>query len=132
MRTVRVLLLVLLASLLPARGVVAAATLCPPAAGTTSDAHAMHSPDGVMHDHSGAGLHQQADADTGATGHPHGGVSGHAKCNHCFACCSVPPLASAVPDVPVPRDLAAAAFPAPCVPAPSFLSDGQERPPRSI
>ena len=102
--------------MLPVRGVMAAAMLCPPTAGETSLAsqvHAMSSSAGDHHQH-------------------HDGMAGQDTCKLCSACCSVPPLPSAAPAVPLPHAFAAAAFPALAAPAPSFLSDGQERPPRSI
>lgn len=53
------------------------------------------------------------------------------KCNLCSAFCSLTPLMSAVLGV-LPRDLAYTLLPDPSAPAANFLSDGQERPPRSI
>ncbi|NUZ08424.1 hypothetical protein HQN59_21975 [Schlegelella sp. ID0723] len=57
---------------------------------------------------------------------------GEDKCNLCSAFCSVPSLVSSPPATLTPGDLATVAFADFFAPAPSFLSDGQERPPRSI
>ncbi len=131
MKLLRVLLLALLAVLLPVRGVMAAAMLCPPAAGQ-GERHAAPAGGDPVHDHAAHGQHAPADASAGtAQAHDHG--AHHAdSCNLCSSCCSVPPLASALPGLLPPHEQAAAAYPALSVPAPSFLSGGPERPPRSI
>ena len=138
MRTIRIWLLVLLAVLLPVRGAVAAAMLCPPAsadgpsavavAGSEMDHHAMDGVDHAAHDHAD---HENAehDSDAPSSGGHHDGFG---KCNLCCDFCSVTPLLSTLPAVPTPTNLSSASFPALLAPAPSFLSDGQERPPRSI
>jgi hypothetical protein len=115
-KTLRLCILLLLAVLLPVRGAVAAAMMCAPIA--SGSHHATH----------GSGEH---------AGHPHGPASGavhdHAagdKCGLCAACCTAAPLVSNAPDVSIPSDLRTAGFPALRAQAPSFLSDGQERPPR--
>jgi hypothetical protein len=52
-------------------------------------------------------------------------------CNACASLCSLTPVLSTAADLSHP--LARAALnPAPAVPAPSFVSDGEERPPRTI
>jgi hypothetical protein len=132
-RTNRIWLLVLLAVLLPVRGAVAAAMLCPPtntqgqlvvAATTAATDHGEH-----RHaDH----LHAAHDAGAGGTGGHHAGSDGSAKCNLCCDFCSMASLLSALPSIPAPLDLSAVSFPRLSAPSPSFLSDGQERPPRSI
>ena len=131
-KTIRTLLLVLLAVLLPIRGAVAAAMLCPPSA-TGMDHHTMM----ATTDHDEHGGHQHADhsaeahdASHSASAGPHAG--GVEKCNLCCDFCSITPLLSALPSVPTPQDLRLVSFPALFAPAPSFLSDGQERPPRSL
>ncbi|TXI24885.1 MAG: DUF2946 domain-containing protein [Roseateles sp.] len=127
MKTVRIWLLLLLAVLLPIRGAVAAAMLCPVGSsgmqselrlGDTSEHHHMdheaaHAPDDAGHH----------------GGHDHGPAD---KCNMCSAFCSLTPLVSDAPRLPVPEALPAVKFPDVSTPAPSFLSDGQERPPRTI
>jgi hypothetical protein len=117
----RVLLLALLAIMLPVRGVMAAAMLCAPtaadAAGVAVHAHAGG--------HGGAGHAPQDGA------HHHDAASGPEACNLCTACCSVPPLAASPVALPLPQPLPATVFPAWSAPAPQFVSDGPERPPRS-
>ena len=102
--------------------------LCPPAGvGTQSELRlSAADDDAVGHTHA-VDEHTHADA----SHHDHG-QPGSDKCNLCSAFCSITPLLSAMPSVPQPFDLTAASFPDLAAPAPSFLSDGQERPPRSI
>ena len=133
MKTFRIWFLLLLAVLLPIRGAVAAAMLCPVgSSGMQSELrigeHAHHDMDSmdsmdhheVAHDHGSAGHHD---------GHDHGAVD---KCNICSAFCSLTPLVSNAPKLPEPAALPSVKFPDFSTPAPSFLSDGQERPPRTI
>lgn len=138
MTTIRIWLLVLLAVLLSVRGAVAAAMPCPPAsevgqgavavAGFETDHHAMDLDDHVVREHAD---HQGAEHDSDAPG-----VGGHhdgfGMCNLCCDFCSMTPLLSSPPSVPGPLSLSSVSFPDLFAPAPSFLSDGQERPPRSI
>ncbi|HEY0818313.1 MAG TPA: hypothetical protein VGD46_06020 [Rhizobacter sp.] len=131
MKTLRIWLLVLLAALLPVRGALAAAMMCPPVAATGT----MHHSEGMQHDglHE-AHVHGAHDDAQGAQHHdtepaPSGPQD---KCNVCAASCSVTPLPSGFVAAPAPVDLDEAAFPDLRVPAPSFLSGRQERPPRSI
>jgi hypothetical protein len=128
MRRIRTWLLVLLAVLLPIRGVVAAAMLCPVAgSGMQSEVilhgekighHAEHEP--TSHDH-GLGHHDHS-----------GSANGSDKCNVCSAFASVTPLVSNLPTPFVAPDAAAAAFPDFSAPATNFLRDGPERPPQRI
>jgi len=77
------------------------------------------------HDHSGherPGFEHQT--------HDHG--SSADKCNLCVAFCSVTPLLSELPAVPAPQEMTAVSFPSYAAVSPSFFSDGEERPPRSI
>lgn len=113
MNRARVWLLLFLAVLLPVRGAVAAAMLCalaPPA------------------------QHGQMQHAEGHGGHHHQGSATPAadKCNLCAASCGLTPLPSQPPSVAAPLEGAAASFPEIDAPPVSFLSDGQERPPRSI
>lgn len=113
--------------LLPVRGAVAAAMLCPTAgegtgvewtAKTEATHHHMSAADHAHHEHS-----EHSD------GH-HSDSS--AKCNLCCGdFCSMTLLLSSLPSVVAPQDLSSISFPDFSAPAPSFLSDGQERPPRS-
>ena len=146
-KTFRTWLLVLLAVLLPIRGTVAAAMLCSSSGpGITSErnvasASAQHlvahtpqsSHDGHHHAHHAAGADDAARSAIephhgGGIDQHHGGVE---KCNLCCDFCSVTPLFRALPSVPTPPDPGRVAFPEPIAAAASFLSDGQERPPRS-
>ena len=140
MRTIRIWLLVLLAVLLPVRGAVAAAMLCPPASesgpetvmmtGSGMDHHAMDVAEHASHEHAD---HQMQDAEDDSDAPASGGHhDGFGKCNLCCDFCSMTPLLSAVPCIPTPPNMSSVSFPDLSAPAPSFLSDGQERPPRSI
>ena len=138
MRTIRIWLLVLLAVLLPVRAAVAAAMLCPPAsvdsqntvvaATTEMDHHAMGVADPAAHEHADH-HHPEYDSDAPDTSGHHDGFG---KCNLCCDFCSLTPLLSTLPSVPAPLNPSSVSFPELFAPAPSFLSDGQERPPRSI
>lgn len=153
-KSLRPWLLLLLAVLLPVRGAMAAAMLCPPA-GTGSPAevvvaghdHAAHGH--AAHDHAGhdpagharAGHAHAAPADIGPTdvsGSEPGSTAPSAApalqddCDLCSALCSVPTLLGSPPAFAAPHTLRAATLPDPGAPAPSFLSSGPERPPRSI
>ena len=143
-KAVRVWLLLVLIVLLPVRGAVAAAMLCsagnpgmgselridasghPATDHTTAHAHAdQHhghdDADAGSHDHAGDGGHDHAQGHTGSD-----------QCSLCSACCSITPLASTLPKLVAPLDARAVKFPDVSSPAPTFVSDGQERPPRSI
>jgi hypothetical protein len=125
-KILRLWLLVLLAVLLPVRGAMAAAMLCPPAGvGTQQELRTVH--DHAGDSHAQAGHHHEGEAH-----HDEAADPGHDKCNLCSAFCSLTPLLSEQPGVPPPPDAPAASFPDFSAPAPSFLSDGQERPPRSF
>lgn len=140
MRTIRIWLLVLLAVLLPVRGAVAAAMLCPPAneggsetvmvAGVGTDNHVMDVVEHASHEHADHQMqHAENDSDAPASNGHHDGFG---KCNLCCDFCSMTPLLSTLPSIPTPPNLSSVSFPDLLAPAPSFLSDGQERPPRSI
>ena len=129
MRTVRIWLLVLLAVLLPVRGAVAAAMLCPMGGQYMPTASAEHRQD----EHAVAEHHDHAGHDhPGFEHHTHDHGSAADKCNLCVAFCSVTPLLSEPPAVPAPQVVAAVRFPSYAAAPPSFFSDGEERPPRSI
>jgi hypothetical protein len=134
MKSVRVWLLLLLALLLPVRGAVAAAMLCPIAgSGVQTEMQvqapaADHAAHEAMHEHKDA--HEHAASHVHTADHDHGKAAD--RCNLCSAFCSLTPLVGSVPTVATPLDLSSTAFPDLSAPPPSFLSDGQERPPRSI
>jgi hypothetical protein len=111
----RLWLLLFLAVLLPVRGAVAAAMWC----SMTPVPAPQH--ETVMH----------------GEGHEHHHAEGAAspsaeKCNLCAASCCLTPLPSQPPSVAAPLPGPAAVCPEIDAPPVSFLSDGQERPPRSI
>lgn len=122
MKSVRIWLLLLLVVLLPVRGAVAAAMLCPIAGSGVP-------PQVQMHEHEHEHEHEHASSHVHTAEHEHAKAAD--RCNVCSAFCSLTPLVGSVPTVAAPIELAAAAFPGFSAPPPSFLSDGQERPPRS-
>ena len=131
MKFLRIWLLVILAVLLPVRGAMAVAMECAPSPGSTQSDMRLMDHDGAGHDHA-AGAHEFVQHDHGGGAlHDHE-QSNQDKCNLCSASCSATPLVRTIAGVPEPRDLASASFPGFSAPAPSFVSDGQERPPRSI
>jgi hypothetical protein len=138
-KTVRIWFLLLLAVLLPARGAVAAAMLCPAGTGGVQQEMVLsgetlrHDATEHMHAHP-AGLEQAAEhghtaEDDGHASHDH---TTSDRCNACSAFCSLTPLVTSVPPVFEPLDPAGVKFSELSAPAPSFLSGGQERPPRTI
>jgi hypothetical protein len=130
----RTLILVLLTVLLPIRGAVAAAMLCPGEASTMGAAATAGHGDHDMHADLDMEVHHAATHD-----HSHGAASdespsgGHATaCQFCAGGCCVTPLAFAPPAVESPRLAASAAFPALTARVTAFYPDGQDRPPRTI
>lgn len=148
-KTVRICFLLLLAVLLPIRGAMAAAMLCPVAASGTQAEVAMigqmagHAAvdDAMAHARSGGHDHASSAAHASGHGHAHG-LSGDSQpahdhaapdaCNACSAYCSLTPLLSDLPTLAEPPGPAAVRFADFSAPPPSFVSDGQERPPRTI
>ncbi|WP_395699362.1 hypothetical protein [Aquabacterium sp.] len=143
MKTARLWLLVLLALLLPLRGALAAAMLCPVAAvdlqpvGLQGPEHrhtdhhpAQHAKDaasvsvqaGHSHDHPHDQHHDQH--------HDHGS-GGAGKCNTCSAFCSVTPLPTPDAVWPVPAAASPIRFPDLAAPLAGFVPAGLERPPRA-
>jgi hypothetical protein len=127
-KTVRIAFLLLLAVLLPVRGAVAAAMLCPAgSAGPQNELHVQdHSSghDTVTHHHH-AGSEQAHDP-----GGHHG--AGADKCNVCSAFCSLTPLVGPPPLLAEPMGFTLIKFSDHSAPPSDFFSDGQERPPRTI
>jgi hypothetical protein len=128
-------LLLLLVALLPFRAVMAASMLCLPLANAGSSGFTGHHDVQVLavgalapvEDHH---AHPVPGAQTGEAAQepsPAGGLD----CNLCAGFCSLPPLASAPPDLRHPQ-AEAALYPADSAAAPSHVSDGQKRPPRTI
>jgi hypothetical protein len=126
LRTARALLLIFLALLMPVRAAVAGAMLCP--TGGTSVSHPQHP---QMYDDSTAGhahhegMHHDA-AQPSPASHAHDG-----GCNLCASFCSMTPMPSSAPTIEPALLAATLSFPALRAPAPSFQSDGPDRPPRS-
>lgn len=143
----RIWLLMLLAVLLPVRGAVAAAMLCP-ATGSGAQVELATAGQTVVHeamDHvlSHDQLHGQSDELRHTGGHDHAAGASHdghqspdhavsEGCNACSAYCSLTPLVSNLPTLAAPLDPATVKFSDLSAPAPTFQSDGQERPPRTI
>ncbi len=137
MKHFRVVVLVLLAFLLPVRGALAAAMLCPGGGGVGMAVLAVEKGNG--HGHGEPGVH-----DEHATGHHHpshgdpsGGDTassgGHQPgCQVCAGGCCVTPLAFALPSVAGPLSGPSVAFPAFSAPIAAFQSEGQDRPPRTL
>lgn len=134
-KTVRVLLLVLLAMLLPLRDALAGAAHCAGSPNEATRAVAAVHVDTGMHAHDGE---HEARLDSMHAGH-HDASSGSDEsafgagdaCTLCTASCSAIPIVSAPLSVAAFISLAAVVFPAPVAPAPSHTSEGLERPPRN-
>lgn len=131
MKLLRLWLLVLLTAVLSVRGAMAAAMLCLP------DSHPTQEQVVIEHDHAAEqhvhGHEESAAAvDASAPAHDHGDAGQHSQCSLCASCCSSAPLQYTVPTIADLRLPAGAEFPDLGAPAPSFLSGGQDRPPRSI
>ena len=144
MKTWRICLLLLLAVLLPVRGAVAAAMLCSvagpgaqmelPMVGQPASHAAMDSAlsphHSGGHDHAAGHDHAHGDASSDSEyGHDHAASEG---CNTCSAYCSLTRLLSNLSTLAEPLDASAVKFSDLSAPPPSFVSDGQERPPRTI
>ena len=141
LKTARIWFLLLLALLLPVRGAVAAAMLCP--VGPAGMQHEMARGEAgrydamdPVHRHAHPAAHGQAmepghaavSHDDGHTGHDH---TTSDSCSACSGLCSLTPQVTSLPPMFSPLDPAGVKFSEPSAPAPSFLSDGQERPPRT-
>ena len=146
-KTLRLLLLLLLMFMLPLRGTMGAAMAC--ATSGNGDMHASHH--GIDHDvagghHHAAGHGHAASVAEGKDhvasavhGQDHGASDAHEDdrvaadhdCNLCAGFCS---FTTVLPTqhVPPPAQAGPLAYPCIVAPAPSFHSDGQERPPRTI
>lgn len=128
MKTFRIWFLLCLAVLLPVREAVAAAMLC--SAGSAIVQSELRGGEHCnQHDMAGSSATQHAGSADVRDGHDPN-TSG--KCNLCSASCSLTPLVSETPRLPEPVALADVMFAEIPAPAPSFLSDAQDRPPRSI
>ena len=130
MKILRIWLLLILAVLIPVRGAVAAAMPC---AEEGIHRHvgqvAMHQPEHrVAHARDDADDHMH---DTAVPVHHHD-HDGADKCNLCASCCSATPVFTTFAPTIAQLEEPAATFPLVQALAPTFVSGGQERPPRSI
>lgn len=118
--------MIFLALLMPLRAAVAGAMLCP--TGGAAESHQRHQPmDGdpaTAHAHHEGMHHDQAEPSPAPDAHDGG-------CNLCASFCSMTPMPSTAPTIEPSMLAATLSFPALHAPAPSFQSDGQDRPPRS-
>jgi len=114
---------------MPLRAAVAGAMLCP--TGGDAVSHQQHEPHPDRYDDPAAaqahheGMHHDA-APPSPASHAHDG-----GCDLCASFCSMTPLPSSAPTVEPSMLAATVSFPALRAPAPSFQSDGPDRPPRS-
>lgn len=121
MKSLRLVVLLLMAVLLPVRGVVAATMQCAPGPMPVA---------AQAHDH---GAHDHADPHDHREHHDHGSAdSGHGSCPACAIGCCMPSLTAPAAAWGGFDAAPAADFPAIDVPALSFLSAGPERPPRTV
>lgn len=125
-KALRLCFLMLLVALLPIRGAVAAAMLCPMGASQHQHHDQRHAEYHGEHHHADA---HHADHGRHAPAAEHGSTD---KCNTCAAFCSLTPLVTEAPTLLAPATFTAAQFAAPDALPPSHLSGGQERPPRTI
>lgn len=135
-KSFRVWLLVLLTVMLPLRGALAAAMMCP-VAGTgvqTEVQMAEQAHDhGHAHSHEASGHHDGSElASQHAGHHDFAGVGDPSdNCNLCSAFCSVTGMVSGTAATAESQTVATV-FPHLYAQPPSFVPDGQERPPRTI
>ena len=127
MKSLRIWLLLLLAVLLPLRGAIAAALPCA-SEGSAAHVGQVHAAGQARHHHVGHMSH---------TGHAsplaHAGEHGQdGKCNLCASCCLGATLPATFAPAIAAIEEAGTSFDVLQASAPTFLSDGQERPPRSI
>ena len=136
MTYLRTLILVLLAVLLPIRGAVAAAMLCPGEAVTIGVVAVAEHGHHDMHAGPYMDAHHTAAHDHHSHGHPSNGSPSDTHQSACQFCagggCCVTPLAFAPPSVANPVLITSAAFPALTARVTVYYQDGQDRPPRTI
>ncbi len=136
MKQLRLVILILLAFLLPVRGAVAAAMLCPAGEDATAAAVAVGHGQHDRHVHDDPGMHADrsaahTDAGTDAPGGESAAGTHSNTCHFCASGCCVTPLGAAPSTVASPLVTASVTFPALRAPVPVFHSDGQDRPPRT-
>jgi len=114
-----------MAVLVPLRGAVAAVAVCPGVAG-----------------HAGIGMHMKErhlmggaeELGLAAAEHCHGSHHDQDradKCNLCSACCTAAPMTPTFTLTLAPVDVPSSGFPLTAAAVLAFISEGQERPPRS-
>jgi hypothetical protein len=133
-RKVRIWLLVLLSVLLPIQGAVAAGMPCPNESTPVHEHRHSHDSMSAHHrmmvdDH---GVQAAGHVGSSDGHHGHAGAGHQDRCNLCASCCAGAAIATTFATVFAPLEAATESFAAPASPVASFLSDGQERPPRSI
>jgi len=121
-KALRVLLLILLSLVVPMRGAVAAAMVCPAPVAT------VHGVSDVVDMTRDSAMADDDDEHTCAQTHDHGACT-KAQCEHC---CGALPLISVLPALAADRRPVATTFPSLAVPTACFLSSGLDRPPRHI
>lgn len=136
MKALRVWFVVLLACLLPFKGAMAVAMPRVPAGDVRavepqgSNGHQPHADPATGHGHPCLADTQRAPAHDDGADHAHD-AAGSGQHTPCSASCAMPPLPSAPVAVAEPPARRAATFPRLRAAAPSFQSDGPERPPKS-
>jgi len=131
MARARLVFMLLVVLLLPVRGALAAMGLLCHVTPSSTHAAVQHSSHGVhhaavhVHSHHDAAWAQQAHDDQGDR-------SADDTCNLCSAVCSTPPLATAAVQVPPASAGRALPFPPVDLTRLSYVTDGLERPPRTI
>ncbi len=133
-RKVRIWLLVLLSVLLPIQGAVAAGMLCPNESTPVHEHQHSHNSMSthhqvMVHEH---GMQAVEHVSTSHAHHDHGGAGHQDRCNLCASCCAGAAITTTFATVFAPLEAATESFAPPASPVASFLSGGQERPPRSI
>jgi hypothetical protein len=126
-KSLRIWLLLLLAVLLPIRGAIAAALPCA-GEGTPAQVGQTHAAGPAQHHHVGHLSHMDH-----ASHLAHAGAHGDGgKCNLCASCCLGATLPVTFSPAIAAIEQAGASFDVLQASAPTFLSDGQDRPPRTI
>lgn len=137
MKNLRVVILVLLALLLPIRGAMAAAMLCPgdgsgpSSAAAVEQVHVVMPAEHGLHDAQATAHHHPSDGDASdddtsvSDGQP-------TACQVCASGCCLTPLAFAPPSVQARVLTTSAVCPALSLAIPAFESGGEDRPPRTI
>ena len=137
MKNLRVVILVLLALLLPIRGAMAAAMLCPGEGSGAGAVVAVEKGDVAMPAEHGlpneqpTAHHHSSDGD--ASDHDTSVPDGHqTACQVCASGCCLTPLAFAPPSVQARVLTTSIVSPALTLTIPAFESGGQDRPPRTF